>query len=128
MYREVLEYIRELGKREICHRTDREKSANVWTVLRKKYAEYMDLLWGKVKRVKEKNYSFHGTYQCVARYLTADTESGICIGIYGERSLEKKSRYCICIGTAHAFLHSKKETNEEERERLKKTENSIIVL
>lgn len=43
-----------LGKREICHRTDREKSANVWTVLRKKYAEYMDLLWGKVKRVKEK--------------------------------------------------------------------------
>lgn len=62
----------------------------------------------------------HGTYQCVARYLTADTESGICIGIYGERSPEKKSRYCICIGTAHAFLHSKKETNEEERERLKK--------
>ena len=79
------------------------------------------LTMGKSEKGKrEKNYSFHGTYQCVARYLTADTESGICIGIYGERSLEKKSRYCICIGTAHAFLHSKKETNEEERERLKK--------
>ena len=121
MYREVLKYIRELGE-------ERELSPDRQGEVR----ECMDGIAGEIcgiygltvgkseKGKREKNYSFHGTYQCVARYLTADTESGICIGIYGERSLEKKSRYCICIGTAHAFLHSKKETNEEERERLKK--------
>lgn len=121
MYREVLKYIRELGE-------ERELSPDRQGEVR----ECMDGIAGEIcgiygltvgkseKGKREKNYSFHGTYQCVARYLTANTESGISIGIYGERSLEKKSRYCICIGTAHAFLHSKKETNEEERERLKK--------
>lgn len=121
MYREVLEYIRELGE-------ERELSPDRQGEVR----ECMDGIAGEIcgiygltvgkseKGKREKNYSFHGTYQCVARYLTANTESGISIGIYGERSPEKKSRYCICIGTVHAFLHSKKETNEEERERLKK--------
>ena len=121
MYREVLKYIRELGE-------ERELSPDRQGEVR----ECMDGIAGEIcgiygltvgkseKGKREKNYSFHGTYQCVARYLTADTESGISIGIYGERSPEKKSRYCICIGTVHAFLHSKKETNEEERERLKK--------
>lgn len=121
MYREVLKYIRELGE-------ERELSPDRQGEVR----ECMDGIAGEIcgiygltvgkseKGKREKNYSFHGTYQCVARYLTANTESGISIGIYGERSPEKKSRYCICIGTVHAFLHSKKETNEEERERLKK--------
>lgn len=121
MYKEVLDYIRELGE-------ERELSPDRQGEVR----ECMDGIAGEIcgiygltvgkseKGKREKNYSFHGTYQCVARYLTANTESGISIGIYGERSPEKKSRYCICIGTVHAFLHSKKETNEEERERLKK--------
>ena len=121
MYREVLEYIRELGE-------ERELSPDRQGEVR----ECMDGIAGEIcgiygltvgkseKGKREKNYSFHGTYQCVARYLTANTESGISIGIYGERSPEKKSRYCICIGTVHAFQHSKKEANEEERERLKK--------
>ena len=121
MYREVLEYIRELGE-EIDLSPDRQGEVReCMDGIAKEICGIYGLTMGKSEKGKrEKNYSFHGTYQCVARYLTADTESGICIGIYGERSLEKKSRYCICIGTAHAFLHSKKETNEEERERLKK--------
>ena len=43
MYREVLEYIRELGE-------ERDLSPDRQGEVR----EYMDLLWGKVKRVKEK--------------------------------------------------------------------------
>ena len=121
MYREVLEYIRELGEERELSPDRQEEVRECMDGIAKEICGIYGLTMGKSEKGKrEKNYSFHGTYQCVARYLTADTESGICIGIYGERSLEKKSRYCICIGTAHAFLHSKKETNEEERERLKK--------
>ena len=121
MYREVLEYIRELGEERDLSPDRQGEVRECMDGIAKEICGIYGLTMGKSEKVKrEKNYSFHGTYQCVARYLTADTESGICIGIYGERSLEKKSRYCICIGTAHAFLHSKKETNEEERERLKK--------
>lgn len=121
MYREVLEYIRELGEERDLSPDRQGEVRECMDGIAKEICGIYGLTMGKSEKGKrEKNYSFHGTYQCVARYLTADTESGICIGIYGERSLEKKSRYCICIGTAHAFLHSKKETNEEERERLKK--------
>lgn len=121
MYREVLEYIRELGEERDLSPDRQGEVRECMDGIAKEICGIYGLTMGKSEKDKrEKNYSFHGTYQCVARYLTADTESGICIGIYGERSLEKKSRYCICIGTAHAFLHSKKETNEEERERLKK--------
>lgn len=121
MYREVLEYIRELGEERELSPDRQGEVRECMDGIAKEICGIYGLTMGKSEKGKrEKNYSFHGTYQCVARYLTADTESGICIGIYGERSLEKKSRYCICIGTAHAFLHSKKETNEEERERLKK--------
>lgn len=121
MYREVLEYIRELGEERDLSPDRQGEVRECMDDIAKEICGIYGLTMGKSEKGKrEKNYSFHGTYQCVARYLTADTESGICIGIYGERSLEKKSRYCICIGTAHAFLHSKKETNEEERERLKK--------
>lgn len=121
MYREVLEYIRELGKERDLSPDRQGEVRECMDGIAKEICGIYGLTMGKSEKGKrEKNYSFHGTYQCVARYLTADTESGICIGIYGERSPEKKSRYCICIGTAHAFLHSKKETNEEERERLKK--------
>lgn len=121
MYREVLEYIRELGEERDLSPDKQGEVRECMDGIAKEICGIYGLTMGKSEKGKrEKNYSFHGTYQCVARYLTADTESGICIGIYGERSLEKKSRYCICIGTAHAFLHSKKETNEEERERLKK--------
>lgn len=121
MYREVLEYIRELGEERDLSPDRQGEIRECMDGIAKEICGIYGLTMGKSEKGKrEKNYSFHGTYQCVARYLTADTESGICIGIYGERSLEKKSRYCICIGTAHAFLHSKKETNEEERERLKK--------
>ena len=120
MYREVLEYIRELGEERDLSPDRQGEVRECMDGIAKEICGIYGLTMGKSEKGKrEKNYSFHGTYQCVARYLTADTESGICIGIYGERSLEK-SRYCICIGTAHAFLHSKKETNEEERERLKK--------
>jgi SpoVK/Ycf46/Vps4 family AAA+-type ATPase len=120
-YREVLEYIRELGEERDLSPDRQGEVRECMDGIAKEICGIYGLTMGKSEKGKrEKNYSFHGTYQCVARYLTADTESGICIGIYGERSLEKKSRYCICIGTAHAFLHSKKETNEEERERLKK--------
>lgn len=121
MYREVLEYIRELGEERDLSPDRQGEVRECMDGIAKEICGIYGLTMGKSEKGKrEKNYSFHGTYQCVARYLTADTESGICIGIYGERSLEKKSRYCICIETAHAFLHSKKETNEEERERLKK--------
>lgn len=121
MYREVLEYIRELGEERDLSPDRQGEVRECMDGIAKEICGIYGLTMGKSEKGKrEKNYSFHGTYQCVARYLTADTESGICIGIYGERSPEKKSRYCICIGTAHAFLHSKKETNEEERERLKK--------
>lgn len=121
MYREVLEYIRELGEERDLSPDRQGEVRECMDGIAKEICGIYGLTMGKSEKGKrEKNYSFHGTYQCVARYLTADTESGICIGIYGERSLEKKSRYCICIGTAHTFLHSKKETNEEERERLKK--------
>lgn len=121
MYREVLEYIRELGEERDLSPDRQGEVRECMDGIAKEICGIYGLTMGKSEKGKrEKNYSFHGTYQCVARYLTADTESGICIGIYGERSLEKKSRYCICIGTAHAFLYSKKETNEEERERLKK--------
>ena len=121
MYREVLEYIRELGEERDLSPDRQGEVRECMDGIAKEICGIYGLTMGKSEKGKrEKNYSFHGTYQCVARYLTADTESGICIGIYGERSLEKKSRYCICIGTAHAFLHSKKETNEEERERQKK--------
>lgn len=121
MYREVFEYIRELGEERDLSPDRQGEVRECMDGIAKEICGIYGLTMGKSEKGKrEKNYSFHGTYQCVARYLTADTESGICIGIYGERSLEKKSRYCICIGTAHAFLHSKKETNEEERERLKK--------
>lgn len=121
MYREVLEYIRELGEERDLSPDRQGEVRECMDGIAKEICGIYGLTMGKSEKGKrEKNYSFHGTYQCVARYLTADTESGICIGIYGERSLEKKSRYCICIGTAHAFPHSKKETNEEERERLKK--------
>lgn len=121
MYREVLKYIRELGEERDLSPDRQGEVRECMDGIAKEICGIYGLTMGKSEKGKrEKNYSFHGTYQCVARYLTADTESGICIGIYGERSLEKKSRYCICIGTAHAFLHSKKETNEEERERLKK--------
>ena len=121
MYREVLEYIRELGEERDLSPDRQGEVRECMDGIAKEICGIYGLTMGKSEKGKrEKNYSFHGTYQCVARYLTADTESGICIGIYGERSLEKKSRYCICIGTAHAFLHSKKETNEEERERRKK--------
>lgn len=121
MYREVLEYIRELGEERDLSPDRQGEVRECMDGIAKEICGIYGLTMEKSEKGKrEKNYSFHGTYQCVARYLTADTESGICIGIYGERSLEKKSRYCICIGTAHAFLHSKKETNEEERERLKK--------
>ena len=121
MYREVLEYIRELGEERDLSPDRQGEVRECMDGIAKEICGIYGLTMGKSEKGKrEKNYSFHGTYQCVARYLTADTESGICIGIYGERSLEKKSRYCICIGTAHEFLHSKKETNEEERERLKK--------
>ena len=121
MYREVLEYIRELGEERDLSPDRQGEVRECMDGIAKEICGIYGLTMGKSEKdKKKKNYSFHGTYQCVARYLTADTESGICIGIYGERSLEKKSRYCICIGTAHAFLHSKKETNEEERERLKK--------
>lgn len=121
MYREVLEYIRELGEERDLSPDRQGEVRECMDGIAKEICGIYGLTMGKSEKGKrEKNYSFHGTYQCVARYLTADTESGICIGIYGERSFEKKSRYCICIGTAHAFLHSKKETNEEERERLKK--------
>lgn len=121
MYREVLEYIRELGEERDLSPDRQGEVRECMDGIAKEICGIYGLTMGKSEKGKrEKNYSFHGTYQCVARYLTADTESGICIGIYGERSLEKKSRYCICIGTAHAFLHNKKETNEEERERLKK--------
>lgn len=121
MYREVLEYIRELGEERDLSPDRQGEVRECMDGIAKEICGIYGLTMGKSEKGKrEKNYSFHGTYQCVERYLTADTESGICIGIYGERSLEKKSRYCICIGTAHAFLHSKKETNEEERERLKK--------
>lgn len=121
MYREVLEYIRELGEERDLSPDRQGEVRECMDGIAKEICGIYGLTMGKSEKGKrEKNYSFHGTYRCVARYLTADTESGICIGIYGERSLEKKSRYCICIGTAHAFLHSKKETNEEERERLKK--------
>lgn len=121
MYREVLEYIHELGEERDLSPDRQGEVRECMDGIAKEICGIYGLTMGKSEKGKrEKNYSFHGTYQCVARYLTADTESGICIGIYGERSLEKKSRYCICIGTAHAFLHSKKETNEEERERLKK--------
>lgn len=121
MYKEVLEYIRELGEERDLSPDRQGEVRECMDGIAKEICGIYGLTMGKSEKGKrEKNYSFHGTYQCVARYLTADTESGICIGIYGERSLEKKSRYCICIGTAHAFLHSKKETNEEERERLKK--------
>ena len=121
MYREVLEYIRELGEERDLSPDRQGEVRECMDGIAKEICGIYGLTMGKSEKGKrEKNYSFHGTYQCVARYLTADTESGICIGIYGERSLEKKSRYCICIGTAHAFLHSKKETNEEESERLKK--------
>lgn len=121
MYREVLEYIRELGEERDLSPDRQGEVRECMDGIAKEICGIYGLTMGKSEKGKrEKNYSFHGTYQCVARYLTADTESGICIGIYGERSLEKKLRYCICIGTAHAFLHSKKETNEEERERLKK--------
>ena len=121
MYREVLEYSRELGEERDLSPDRQGEVRECMDGIAKEICGIYGLTMGKSEKGKrEKNYSFHGTYQCVARYLTADTESGICIGIYGERSLEKKSRYCICIGTAHAFLHSKKETNEEERERLKK--------
>ena len=117
MYREVLEYIRELGEERDLSPDRQGEVRECMDGIAKEICGIYGLTMGKSEKGKrEKNYSF----QCVARYLTADTESGICIGIYGERSLEKKSRYCICIGTAHAFLHSKKETNEEERERLKK--------
>ena len=117
MYREVLEYIRELGEERDLSPDRQGEVRECMDGIAKEICGIYGLTMGKSEKGKrEKNYS----YQCVARYLTADTESGICIGIYGERSLEKKSRYCICIGTAHAFLHSKKETNEEERERLKK--------
>lgn len=121
MYREVLEYIRELGEERDLSPDRQGEVRECMDGIAKEICGIYGLTMGKSEKGKrEKNYSFHGTYQCVARYLTADTESGICIGIYGERSLEKKSRYCICIGTAHAFLHSKNKTNEEERERLKK--------
>lgn len=121
MYREVLEYIRELGEERDLSPDRQGEVRECMDGIAKEICGIYGLTMGKSEKGKrEKNYSFHGTYQCVARYLTADIESGICIGIYGERSPEKKSRYCICIGTAHAFLHSKKETNEEERERLKK--------
>ena len=114
-------YIRELGEERDLSPDRQGEVRECMDGIAKEICGIYGLTMGKSEKGKrEKNYSFHGTYQCVARYLTADTESGICIGIYGERSLEKKSRYCICIGTAHAFLHSKKETNEEERERLKK--------
>lgn len=121
MYREVLEYIRELGEERELSPDRQEEVRECMDGIAGEICGIYGLTVGKSEKGKrEKNYSFHGTYQCVARYLTANTESGISIGIYGERSPEKKSRYCICIGTVHAFLHSKKETNEEERERLKK--------
>lgn len=121
MYREVLKYIRELGEERELSPDRQGEVRECMDGIAGEICGIYGLIVGKSEKGKrEKNYSFHGTYQCVARYLTANTESGISIGIYGERSPEKKSRYCICIGTVHAFLHSKKETNEEERERLKK--------
>lgn len=121
MYREVLEYIHELGEERDLSPDRQGEVRECMDGIAKEICGIYGLTMGKSEKGKrEKNYSFHGTYQCVARYLTANTEAGISIGIYGERSPEKKSRYCICIGTVHAFLHSKKETNEEERERLKK--------
>lgn len=110
MYKEVLDYIRDLGK-ESALSEDRQKEVcecmnMIADEICRRYGS-CGFTWNKDKDGKK---SFGEKNQYIARYLTADMNAvspdpEISIGIYGERSPEKKARYCISIGITDGILH-----------------------
>ena len=114
MYKEVLDYIRDLGKERALPEKDRQKERQ------EEVCECMNMIADEICRIygsygftwnRDGDKKLFGAdYQYVARYLTADMNAAspdpeISIGIYGERSPEKKARYCISIGITDGILH-----------------------
>lgn len=113
MYKEVLDYIRDLGKERALPEKDRQKERQ------EEVCECMNMIADEMCRIygsygftwnRDDKKPFGVDYQYVARYLTADMNAvspdpEITIGIYGERSPEKKARYCISIGITDGILH-----------------------
>jgi MoxR-like ATPase len=114
MYKEVLDYIRDLGKERALPEKDRQKERQ------EEVCKCMNMIADEICRIygsygftwnRDGDKKLFGAdYQYVARYLTADMNAAspdpeISIGIYGERSPEKKARYCISIGITDGILH-----------------------
>lgn len=114
MYKEVLDYIRDLGNQRALPE-DRDRQEEVRECMNK-ISDEICRIYGNYGFTcdRDKGYAqpFNEKNQSIARYLTADMkavspDSEISIGIYGERSPEKKARYCISIGVRDSILHNK---------------------
>lgn len=124
MYKEVLDYIRDLGKEKVLPDEDRQKERQedvrkcmsmIADEICRIYGSY-GFTWNRDRDDKQ---IFSAKYQYVARYLTADMNAvspdpEISIGIYGERSPEKKARYCISIGVTDGILHDSPRKDNED--------------
>lgn len=133
MYKEVLDYIRDLGEESALSEDRQEEVCKCMNMIADEicriYGSY-GFTWNKDKDGKK---SFGEKNQYIARYLTADMKASspdtdISIGIYGERSPEKKAHYCICIGIQDGILHdSQRKDNGGKKKKREKYYSFINV-